>query len=231
MPKRLKRLFRSLLALLLVVGLAYGLGWSNLLIIKKIEITGTKQVDVISTAILASDSGLKVGAPLARANMAAAKKALENIDWVSRGSISRNWLNGKVSIKVSERTPVALFSGQSGALRYLDSNGVEFTALDAPTNLPRVNLMASGAATRKFAARFVAKLPTDILQAMTSLLISSNLHATMTSALRTPDLLIEWGSGDSIATKVEVLHRLLLLPENKKISFIDLNTPTAPIVK
>ena len=231
MPKRLKRLFRSLLALLLVVGLAYGLGWSNLLIIKKIEITGTKQVDVISTAIFASDSGLAVGEPLARANMAAAKKALENIDWVSRSSISRNWFNGKVSIRVSERTPVALFSSQSGALRYLDSNGVEFTALDAPSNLPQVNLMASAPGTRKFAAGFVAKLPMDILQAMTSLLISSDLHATMTTALRKPDLLIEWGSGDSISTKVEVLRRLLLLPENKKISFIDLSTPTAPIVK
>lgn len=231
MPKRFKRLIRSIIALLLVAGLAYGLGWSNILAIKQINITGTKQVVLISTSIASSNSGLKVGEPLARANMAAARKALENIDWVARSSVSRNWLNGKVSIKVEQRIPVALFSGESGALRYLDSSGVEFTALDAPSNLPQVNLMASAPETRKFAAEFVANLPEDILQAMTSLLISSNLHATMTSSLRKPDLLIEWGSGDSISTKIEVLHRLLLLPENKKISFIDLSTPTAPIVK
>jgi hypothetical protein len=44
-------------------------------------------------------------------------------------------------------------------------------------------------------------------------------------------LLVQWGSLDDLALKVNVYKLLLALPENKSIKRIDLSAPHAPIVK
>ena len=44
-------------------------------------------------------------------------------------------------------------------------------------------------------------------------------------------LTISWGSAEQIPLKVKVLRQLLTLPENKKISSVDLASPLTPIVK
>lgn len=231
MHKKARKFLSAIILLALLSGIAYGLGWSNLLAVKSVEILGTDQTELILKSVDASNSGMAVGKPLARIKLAEAQKSIESIDWIAKTSISRNWLNGRVEIKVVPRIPVAVFAGELGQLRYLDSSGFEFTALSAPANLPRINLMSSKPEVRKFAAEFVAKLPDDILRDMTSLLISSGLRASMTSQVRKPDLVIEWGSSSAMATKIELFHRLLALPENKKISLIDLSNPNSPIVK
>jgi hypothetical protein len=56
----------------------------------------------------------------------------------------------------------------------------------------------------------------------------------MVTDLRKPALRINWGesnSADEIVVKSNVLKGLLNLPENKKITYIDLTVTNAPIVK
>jgi hypothetical protein len=42
---------------------------------------------------------------------------------------------------------------------------------------------------------------------------------------------ISWGSVKELELKVEVMNRLLELKANKRVNFIDLSNPIAPIVK
>ena len=42
---------------------------------------------------------------------------------------------------------------------------------------------------------------------------------------------IHWGFDRDIALKVKVLRQLLTLPENKKITAVDLSNPNTPVVK
>jgi hypothetical protein len=56
----------------------------------------------------------------------------------------------------------------------------------------------------------------------------------MVTDLRKPALRINWGESNSpeeIVVKSNVLKGLLNLPENKKITFVDLTVTNAPIVK
>ena len=64
-PKRFGLTF-SFLALL--GGLIYVLGWSSLVTIQGVEITGTNQSNLISAQLLAGKSNLILGEPLARMN-------------------------------------------------------------------------------------------------------------------------------------------------------------------
>ena len=229
--KRVAKLARSLLILLVIALLAYTLGWSKILVVKEITISGTNQSELITNRIVGSKAGLEVGKPLARLNLAAAKKSIEQIDWVSKSSISRNWLSGKIAINVVERIPVAVFASPDGQAKYLDSQGMEFSSDVAPDGLPRIDVMGNALETKKFAAKFVAGLPGELLSAMTGLMITGDLKANMTTSLRKPELLIQWGSGEELSTKIELLNRLLVLPENKKITSLDLSNPNSPIVK
>jgi hypothetical protein len=42
---------------------------------------------------------------------------------------------------------------------------------------------------------------------------------------------ISWGSVKELDLKLEVLNRLLELKANKRVTFLDLSNPIAPIVK
>ena len=70
--KRVAKLARSLLILLVIALLAYTLGWSKILVVKEITISGTNQSELITNRIVGSKAGLEVGKPLARLNLAAA---------------------------------------------------------------------------------------------------------------------------------------------------------------
>jgi hypothetical protein len=67
---------------------------------------------------------------------------------------------------------------------------------------------------------------------MVSLGVDKNNQIELTTSITGYKALsIAWGSADQIALKVRVLRQLLSLPENKKITSVDLTAPLTPIVK
>jgi len=80
----------------------------------------------------------------------------------------------------------------------------------------------------------VANLPADLLATLTSLEITTDGTITMSTNLRKPELRINWGRANTpadITVKANVLKGLLRLPENKKITHVDLTIANSPIVK
>ena len=251
LTKRFRRILTATLLILLVAGAAYTLGWSKALVIKEISYSGVSAGSpegmLIKNSLEGAQSELALNKPLARLNIAALANKLNNIDWISRDEISRNWFSGKVTIRISKRVPVAQFRDPSGAAKFIDQSGMEFGLPSAPdlaaSSIPAITLNGANLPARVAAARFISAMPASILESMTSLVISENQTIEMNSSIGEVGevgevgkvgevgLLINWGSATDLQNKVGVLNKLLAMPENKKATQIDLTSVTSPVVK
>ena len=198
--------------------------------IQKIEIDAGAEEQLIQRALVPSE--IATGQPLARINVAHINHALGSYNWIQAVSISRNWLTRAVTVKVTPRTPVAQFQSSDGTIHYLDLSGTLFELPVTPPNVPAITFATQDLESRKLAATLLSGLPTDLVQAMSSLVISSASSATMALSLdKHPALTVQWGDASSLPLKVSVLRHLLALSENAKIHEVDLSIPLSPVVK
>ena len=206
-------LFVSTLVLAVV---AYVLGWSSLFTVSSIEITGSKtQVS----------SGIVMGQKLARVEPRAVAAQFEKLDWVSKARVTRNWINGKVSIELTERTPVAIYNNT-----VIDSTGKSFALRGSPsTNLVQIQAKDLAAAVK--AVTFFTSLPPDLKSALTVVKVRSTGALVLVANNAGKNLEIRWGSDSENELKLKVYKALIALPENAAIKRVDVSAPRAPIVK
>ena len=115
---RKHRLF-TVLAILLIAGLAYLLGWSNAFTVKEISYAGAPTKS--SEQTIKSLTNLNPGERLARVEVRKISARINTLPWVQSVGISRNWISGTVSISVTSRIPIATFNGQ-----LMDAEGKRF---------------------------------------------------------------------------------------------------------
>ena len=204
------------IAIFVFVVAAYVLGWSTLLTVSSVEVTGTKTL--ITTEI-------KVGERLARVEPRSIVAELGRIKWIRNVEVSRNWISGKVTIAIVERTPIAIFNEQ-----VIDEEGVSFSLLNQNIQgLPHIQAMDIDAAIT--AAKFYNSLPKDFADAITTLKVvtGDSYSLDMSQGKRSIELL--WGQDGENALKVRVYRALIARSENIEMIRIDLSAPHAPIVK
>jgi len=240
LQSRTRRALWILFITLLLAALAFGLGWSKLFALEAVSITGTNQVELVEAQLEAAESKLVIGQPLARINPRTEENTVTNLEWIASADLSRNWWTGRVTLHITPRIPVAVYAdadGGNSSPRYLAKNGFEFSSPQSFSNLAKISMISIGAKSkgeRKAIANFVANLSTEIVAAMTGLEIAGNDVILMETNFREPTLEITWGARNSAAdieVKSRVLMGLLALPENKKITEIDLSIADSPIVK
>jgi cell division septal protein FtsQ len=206
-------LFASL-ALLAIA--TYILGWSSFFTVSSVEITGTK------TQL---SSGISTGEKLARIEPRAIAAKFETLDWVAEAKVSRNWINGKVSIEITERTPVAIFNKI-----VFDSNGNSFALRGTPSS-PLVQIQASDLVAAKKAVTFFSSLPVDLKSALMVVKVRSSGSLVLEVNNAGKNLEIRWGDDSENELKLKVYKALIALPENASIKRVDVSAPHAPIVK
>jgi len=213
----------TLLAILLTAGLAYLLGWSNVLTIKEISYTGapTKNSEITVKSL----TNLEVGERLARIETRKIAARIQTLPWVDNADLSRNWISGKIVIAITPRIPIATFNGQ-----LMDATGKRFElpgGFDA--KLPSV--FARDAKSGLAAIELFTKLPTEFSTRTSAFTATSpeNINFKITEGKRS--LMVIWGSDIEIDLKLKVYKALVALPENSKIKRIDLTEPHSPIVK
>ena len=206
-------LFASL-ALLAIA--TYILGWSSFFTVSSVEITGTKTQ-------LSSD--ISTGEKLARIEPRAIAAKFETLDWVAEAKVSRNWINGKVSIEITERTPVAIFNKI-----VFDSNGNSFALRGTPSS-PLVQIQASDLVAAKKAVTFFSSLPVDLKSALTVVKVRNSGSLVLEVNNAGKNLEIRWGDDSENELKLKVYKALIALPENASIKRVDVSAPHAPIVK
>jgi cell division septal protein FtsQ len=212
----MKRRLFILISAIVFASASYILGWSSIFVVDSVEITGTE------TKL---NPGVSTGEKLARVETRAVAAKFENLDWVEDAKVTRNWISGKVTIEVTERTPLARFNNIA-----IDSKGKSFVLRETPT-APLVLVEASDLESAIKAVTFLTSLPVDLKSALTVIKVRSSGSLVLEVNNSGKQLEIRWGSDSDNELKIKVYKALIALPENADIKRIDVSAPHAPIVK
>jgi cell division septal protein FtsQ len=203
-------------SIIVLAAVTYILGWSTLFTVSSIEITGSsRQIS----------SGIVKGQKLARVEPRAVAAQIEKLDWVSNATVTRNWINGKVSIELIERTPVAIFNDT-----VIDSTGKSFVLRESPSE-KLVQIQAGDLAAAIKAVNFFTTLPSDLKSTLTVVKVRSSGALVLVVDNAGKKLEIRWGNDGENELKLKVYKALIALPENAEIKRVDVSAPHAPIVK
>jgi cell division septal protein FtsQ len=208
----------SLIALpiLIIIGATYALGYSSLFTVSSIEIIGAQ-----STV----NPGVLEGEKLARIQPRVIATKFENLAWVKKAEVSRDWISGKITIRIVERIPVALFNGNA-----FDAEGNSFQLQSGkPSNL--VQIQATDAESALKAVDLLGSLDSQLSQTLQLIKVQGSGSLDLQLAQGERILEVKWGLNSENELKTRVYQAILALPENNKITKIDVSAPHAPIVK
>jgi cell division septal protein FtsQ len=208
----------SLIALpiLIIIGATYALGYSSLFTVSSIEIIGAQ-----STV----NPGVLEGEKLARIQPRVIATKFENLAWVKKAEVSRDWISGKITIRIVERIPVALFNGNA-----FDAEGNSFQLQSGkPSNL--VQIQATDAESALKAVDLLGSLDSQLSQTLQLIKVQGSGSLDLQLAQGERILEVKWGINSENELKTRVYQAILALPENNKITKIDVSAPHAPIVK
>ncbi len=199
-----------------LAGATYILGYSTFFTVTSVEVIGsTKPIN----------TGITKGEKLARVEPRAVATKLENLDWVESADVSRNWINGKVVVKLKQRTPIATFNNQ-----VIDSTGASFIPQgERPSGLIEIQANSIEAATK--AVNFLTELPEELNSTLTVVKVRATGAFVLITENNGKKLEIRWGSNSENELKIKVYKALIALPENADIKRVDVSAPHAPIVK
>ena len=211
------------IAILIFAGLVYLFAWSPIFTVRSIETKGLPQE--ISSESIVTRSHIHLGSKLSRIEPRAAEKSLTELSWIKEASVSRNWINGKVVVKITPRVAVGIYKGKA-----IDRQGAIFELPGATLKgLPVVSASTPGLGLT--AISLFTNLPVNIQEKLISLSANSESSISSWQEWDGRTIKVMWGSAEQVNLKVSVLKALLALPENKLIRRIDLSAPHAPIVK
>jgi len=203
------------LPILMIAGATYALGYSTLFTVSSVEIIGSR---------LNINPGVIKGEKLARIQPKVIATKFENMTWVKKAEVSRDWISGKVTVRILERTPVALYNGKA-----FDVEGKSFQLQNGKTS-DLIQIQAIDATSALKAVDLLNSLDSQLTQTLKSIKVQNSGSLELQLAQGDRILEVKWGLNSENELKTRVYQRILALPENKKITKIDLSAPHAPIV-
>jgi len=218
----------SAIIFVIVGALAYLLGWSSIFTVTSVEISGAPTAAI--QVEIEKKSQIKIGQQLARVNPQSVARKVEKSPWIKDVAISRDWLSGLVRIKVNPRQPLAFFNSDQVPGQTIDEEGRLFS-LPGYTNPDLALISAKSPESALEANELFTQLPKNFRAQITSMTATSSNTFTLNSVIEGREIRIRWGDSQDMALKISVINKLLKLPENKRITLIDVVAPYAPIVK
>ena len=236
--RKLRRLFILLLAITLISGSSYLLGWSSVFTVSKITVEGTSSRAEIFRKLSSDSIELAVGSKLARIETRAIKRSIGMLEWIDEVNVSRDWFDKSINVSVREKKAVAKAITTKNGLINFDASGEIFKPLSASQQsiqerLPLVITEGNDSAQLASVASLLAQMPTqmaDLILNLKSISVANSGYIQMETKVNELPLRIDWGLVSDIDLKIEVLNALLKLPENKRIKRVDLSQPELPIV-
>jgi cell division septal protein FtsQ len=236
--KRLKRFLISLLAISAIFASAYLLGWSSLLSVSQVSVSGSSAANLVLNELSRNGIEPKTGDQLARVDVRSIKRTLNQLDWISSSDVSRNWFDKKLSIVVQERVAIAKTTSVQNTYVNFDSKGSIFiptspNQLIMQSKLPLVTSQSPSSKDLTSIATLLEQIPADLrylLSDLDSISITKSSFILMDTRHNSSAIRINWGGATDIEQKSKVLAALLKLPENKAVKQVDLSQPDSPIV-
>lgn len=221
--ERLRRWLIVLLAIAVAAGLAWAIGFSTLLDVRAIKVTGADKADRAEITRIAEEAA---GTPLARVDGSAiSDRITEDVPGVKSVDIDRGWPH-TLKVKVTSRVP-ALAVRDGGRYRLVGMDGVTIrTVGSAPKGVPTITAEdgaeVSGHGVR--AARGMLKaLPRDLRERVRDVTVDGADQVSFRLGKTT----IVWGDAESPDVKVRVIPVLL----EKKPDVIDVSAPESPVTR
>jgi cell division protein FtsQ len=216
---------KSIAPLLAIALLGYTVGWSNLLEIRTIEVSGIEGSKTLTAEKVIEKSGIQRGGKLARVNSGVVARALKDYPEIASVEINRKPPH-RVEILITTRSIDLAIASGNGKFLLGDITGTTFVEV---SKVPRGIPVITG--DRRFLSdgmNIYSALPKKIRSRVEKIVLPSSTSISL--SLR-GGLSILWGSASDQAAKLTVLDALLAAPENKKARFIDIATPLTPIVR
>jgi len=218
--------WRYLLVLVLVVGVVgggiYAVWFSKWLAVEEVDVSGAETVRASDIRVR---SGIEVGEPLVRVDLASAERRIGALAVVRSVSVTRQWPHG-VLVSIEERVPIAVVE-IGGRLRGMDADGVVFRDYaKAPPGLPRVETtIGTTSEALKEAADVISALPQELTLIVDHVEVES---VDKISLVLKDGREVIWGSAEESATKAEVLATLLA---TVKAQVYDVSVPSKPTTR
>jgi cell division protein FtsQ len=208
-------------ALVIVLGIAWALLGSSVLVVRHIKVTGNGR---IPAGKIRAASGIKSGTPLLRLDSAAASRRVERINQVLSAKVSRS-LPDTVVISIRVRAP-SLVVADAGAFELVDGDGVVLRTRSArPAGLPLLRQpppVLRGNPAVHAAARVLAELPAQVRGQVLAVTATSADAVTLHLRGR---ITIRWGGPDRAAAKARELRALL----RTHARYYDVSSPTEAV--
>jgi cell division protein FtsQ len=214
----------------LVSLLAYLLGWSGLMTIDQIKVSGlskTQKVSNLTAKEVIKLSGIKIGQPIARVNASSVKRKLLTLPQILDVKVNRK-LPSSVLIELKMRKVEIAVTASGGGFLIGDASGVTFAKVNkVPRGVPIIKTSTSKLLLSQTLLIFQS-LPTKIQNRVIS--IDAKTRDSITFNL-TQGVEIIWGGSQEQDLKIEVLNALLADPNNNKVKNFDISSPLAPTVR
>jgi len=219
--------------------LAYLLGWSSLLAVRTISISGTSESALLQRSIDTGAPRITIGEPLARVDVQSLRQRILLNQWITSAAIGRSWLHGTLTVAVQERKPVASYQTPDGTTHYFDAAGMDFLSPLTYPALPNISLANTGTRAKEEVAKLITTLDEkspDLLahaRAFT-LTTAGNGNTNLGMKIELPptrNITIRWGDSIDIPLKIAIYQKLFALKENEKASLFDLSDPLSPVTK
>ena len=221
-PKRARTL---LVAAVIIALLGYLFGWSSLLEVRNISVTGIENSRTLTEKRVIRQSGVQIGDKLARINSGTVARALRDFPEVAKVEVNRRPLHS-VEIAISLRSIEIAIADSKGGYLLGDAKGITFAKVKrAPKGVP---VIRGDLRYLREGMEIYDALPKKLRSRVEQIALPS--RASIALSLR-GGLTILWGSANETSAKLTVLDALLAAPENKRARFIDLATPLTPTVR
>jgi len=213
------RVLVPLLVLVLIAAAIYLVGFSSVLAIKTVRISGESN---LTSNQIARTAAVPVGAPMARTDIEAIQQRVAGLRQVESATVTRKWPN-TVAISVKERTAVfAVDEGPSELL--VDRFGVGFRTAPSAGSLPKALVPARNQQVLKSVGIVVGALPASLQRKVDR--IEATTEDSITLQMTDGDTVL-WGSDEQSSLKAQVLVPLL----KQKGSHYDVSAPGTPAVR
>lgn len=205
--------FFGLAAVGLIVGIAWALLGSKLLVVRSVVVTGTHLVPASQVRAVA---GIGTGVPMIRVDTGAAASRVEAITQVQSAQVSKSWPD-RIVITVQERTPVLAVlvpAGASGGggFALIDGAGVVVRSVPVkPAGMPSFGTASAPAALRgspsvAAAVAVLHEVPAWIARATSTITASSPENVTLGLS---NGVTIVWGSTARASAKTAEIYALM----------------------
>ena len=219
--KALRRRWVALLTVVTVAAVVYLVGFTSLLGVRSVDITGASSVPVDQIRAAAAVPDREPMLTLDTGEIAGRIRQLPGIATVD---VSRSWPS-TLDIAVTERTPVGFFTG-AGGVHLVDGTGFDYkTVQNKPEKLPELQLsrVAPDDAVTKSVIAVLASLPADLSNQVT--VVRAKTPGGVEFML-TNGKTVRWGSAEDAERKAKVLAVLLTREGN----VYDVASPELPTV-